>query len=152
MPNVRKPEELKLFKRPCLTNDEIPKLPKGYPDMPETLSPDAQLLWKPVCDLIFEIGILTKSCGFAVESLCETIVELRKTRATLRKLKTDTFKRKLREGGYTFSVRPEVLIRNDADRRLRMWLQVFGMTPADLSRVSVKTASKDEDDFDEFLN
>jgi hypothetical protein len=41
--------------------------------------------------------------------------------------------------------RPELAVIADADRRLLMWCQRFGMSPADRARVSV-TEKKDEDD------
>jgi P27 family predicted phage terminase small subunit len=149
----RTPTALKLIRgtaQPCRTNPREPRSLKGKPKPPEHLSERARTAWDSVTGLLADMNVLSKADGLALECLCESYAEMLWARERIRQYKSPTYRQVSRketgekdlDGKPVYEERimiravPEVGIAADAERRFKSWLAVFGLTPADRSRVS----------------
>lgn len=139
MGRPRTPTHLKLVKgtaQPCRTNKREPKPEKARPSAPAHLSDKARETWGYVSGLVERMGVLTGADGLALEGLCESYAELLAARAALKAHGTLSYETTSATGGMMVRAYPEVAMVADADRRFRMWLSAFGLSPSDRSRVS----------------
>ena len=153
MARPRTPTALKLVRgtaQKCRTNKREPKSLKGKPKPPEHLSDRARATWDYVTGLLADMNVLSKADGLALEGLCESYAEMLAARDRIRLYKSPTYRQVSRkstgetgaDGKPLYEERimiravPEVAIAADAERRFKSWLSVFGLTPADRSRVS----------------
>ena len=160
MPAPRKPTHLKLVAgtaQKCRINAKEPKPPRGVPAAPKHLRPRARAAWASFARLLDEIGVLTKADGVALEMLCGAYCDLLEARDSLARpimSNAEPDATEIAAAGSTTYVsfgqngpmvrkRPEVAMIADADRRVSMWLAKFGLTPADLSRVSSSKSGGD---------
>jgi P27 family predicted phage terminase small subunit len=135
MANPRKPTVLKLVEgtyRPDRANSAEPALHVAAPKPPKHLSARARKAWPAVASLLEGMRVLTAAGAFALEALCECYVELVEARETLRANGGATYV----TGGGMLRPHPAAAHAADADRRLRSWLNEFGLTPAARSKVS----------------
>lgn len=89
--------------------------------------------------MLFDMGVLSLSDGFAVEGLCQAYADWRLAVEFLDEHGTTYIVTKSTPDGSTFEdfkPYPQVAMRNDADKRMRAWLQSCGLTPADRAKVS----------------
>ena len=139
MANPRKPSHLKVVtgtSRPDRANPHEPTPHRTQPRPPRHLSADARKAWRQFADLLDDMGVLTVADAVALESLCECYAEIVRLRAALAARGADTYETMTTTGGLKVQPYPEVAMIGDADRRLRAWLGLFGLTPADRARVS----------------
>ena len=142
----RKPTHLKLVTgtlQNCRANKEEPTPQRGIPTAPAHLSAFAAAAWPHVSKVLDDMGVLSDADAIALEGLCEAYAELRRARAALQQLGSDTYETVGKDGNSMRRAYPEVAMMQDADRRLQSWLSKFGLTPADRSRVSSTKASND---------
>jgi len=160
-----KPTHLKLVTgtaRKGRLNAAEPKPARERPSPPQHLTDRGKAAWAETVLIVDRMGVLTEADPLALESLAEAIGDLRAARASLAKPLTvndgdgETTVAEAGERYYwTFGKsgpmrrqRPEVADIADADRRVAMWLQRFGLTPADRGRVSASTPQKTENPWD----
>lgn len=104
--------------------------------MPEHLTEYAKGAWPGLCDLLHDMGVLTLADAHALERLCECYADLRRAQAELDILGSTTYTTRAVDGTAMYRHYPQVKAISDADRRFRVWLAAFGLTPSDRSRVS----------------
>ena len=151
MARPRKPSILKLIAgtdQPCRTNKAEPKPRRERPSPPVYLSDKAKAAWGAASIILDRMGVLTEADGMALEGLCEAYADLRAARdAIAERGGSLSYTSATRDGGIMHRAYPEVAMLADADRRVSMWLAIFGLTPADRSRVS---GSEKVDDMNPF--
>ncbi len=159
-----KPTELKLVtgnrgNRPLNKNE--PKPPTDIPRMPAHLPPRAKAVWKRLCKLLSDMGVLTLADALALERLCDIyaeIIELRKdidengrTYESIKPLDDidgpDSMVQKL------IKPNPAVGMLADADRRFKGYLTEFGLTPASRSKIQLSNSDgkKKEDSLSKYF-
>lgn len=134
----RKPTHLKLVTgtaQPSRMNPAEPKPRKARPTPPEHLSDRAKTAWGYVSALLERMGVLTEADGLALEGLCECYADRQECRKALRERGSRAYETESVSGSVMHRAYPEVAMIADADRRFRMWLAAFGLSPADRSRV-----------------
>jgi len=143
----RKPTALKLVignRDKRWRNEREPKPPRGRPKPPRHLSSRAREAWEYLSEVLDNMGVLTLADKLALESLCEAVADLRNARDALA-ARGDVTYETVTMTGILHRAYPEVAMVADCDRRVRMWMASFGLTPADRSRVS-SAAKTDEND------
>lgn len=142
MGNPRLPTAIKEQRgtlQPCRTNPDEPKLELSIPDCPEGLSERAARVYPRVARMLYDMRVLTEADAIAVEGLCQAYADWRLAVEFLDEHGTTYIVTKSAPDGSTFEdfkPYPQVAMRNDADKRMRAWLQSCGLTPADRSKVS----------------
>ena len=107
----------------------------GIPLPPEELSPDARISYYQFARVISGMKVLTLADQAALVALAETSVERRRAQEEIDK---HGLFRKTKRGKKSIAMKnPALAILQDADRRLRGWLNEFGLTPASRTRVKV---------------
>jgi P27 family predicted phage terminase small subunit len=96
------------------------------------------------------MGVLTLADKLALESLCEAVADLRNARDALAARGGVTYET-VTMTGVLHRAYPEVAMVADCDRRVRMWMASFGLTPADRSRVSLAAKTDENDPAARFL-
>ena len=149
MARPRKPTALKLLKgtaQKCRLNKNEPKPEVGMPTPPVHLSKRAAKVYGEFAEVLLGMQVLTVADGVALESLAQAYVDHREAAEFLDKMGTTVYVvTRVSPDGVTheeFKPYPQVAQRNDADRRLRGWLQSFGLTASDRSRVSAVVDDK----------
>lgn len=153
MPNVFKPIPLKVIEgtvRKDRLNENEPKLPVIAPPMPRHLTHYAKAFWKQIVPVLLTMGVLTEADSSALEAMCETVSEIRTARETLKRRSNElppgssltSYEIPSRDGTM-FREYPEARQIADADRRLKSWLNEFGLTPAARHRVSASLKPQD---------
>lgn len=127
MAQPRKPTELKRLQgtsRKCRENPAEPTPITGRPEMPQNLTPRARALWPGLCEILEGMRVLTLADRPALHGLAEAYADMIESRDRC----------KNGEPGHSRY--------SDADRRFLAYLRVFGLTPADRSKVSAITEPK----------
>jgi P27 family predicted phage terminase small subunit len=144
----RKPTALKKFlgnpgKRKL--NDKEPAAPKGHPEMPQFLNPEARAEWKRIVPILCNMGVLTVADGKALAAYCSAYSQLVKCEAAIEKYGLILATLDQLTGVAELSVNPAVRIKSDSLRQMKSFLIEFGLTPASRSKLKIN-ASNDEPD------
>lgn len=117
-------------KRPL--NENEPKSLPGEPPMPDFVAQSlpARLVWKELVAVLSQYGVLRKTDGIAIGTLCSNYVLFAQADASVRKhghvivteLDTET-------GVAVLKTNPSVRVRSDALKQLRIGWQAFGLDP-----------------------
>ena len=149
MARPRKPTALKLLKgtaQKCRTNKDEPKPAVGMPEPPDHLSKRAAKVYREFAKVLLGMKVLTVADGVGLESMAQAYVDHREAAEFLDRMGSTVYAvTRSSPDGLThekFKPYPQVAQRNDADKRLRGWLQSFGLTPSDRSRVSAVVGDK----------
>lgn len=122
--------------RRLLTREQNSSTRLEHADPPDHLSSDARELWQDLTSEMTAAGVLAPTDLTALEMLCECYADW----CQAVKLIADNggpITTARGRGGATYPVlHPAVLMKQDADRRLRGWLTDFGGTP--LARMRMK--------------
>jgi P27 family predicted phage terminase small subunit len=137
---ARQPTHLKLVKgtqKPCRVNRKEPR-PALLENLtpPQSLSTRGMNAWRRLAPELRRLGVLTTADTFALQALCECYGEAMTYRAAIKKAGGPTYETHSRTGELMIRARPEVAMLADADRRLRLYLGEFGLTPASRGKVS----------------
>jgi P27 family predicted phage terminase small subunit len=149
----RKPTQLKVIEgtfRQDRSNPREPQPRRKRPPCPPHLSADAKAAWRRYATLLDRLGVLTEADGAALAAFSEASADGKAAREALAARGARTYEAETAAGSVTYRPYPEVAMITDADRRLRTWLQVFGLTPIDRGRIS-KIEDKNEDPAAKFL-
>jgi P27 family predicted phage terminase small subunit len=115
------------------------------PPAPEHLSYAAAEEWRRLAPILVGNGIMSALDTFALERLCDTLVEIQELRAIIAK------------NGHTYGngdllkANPAVAMLSDADRRLLSWLTQFGLTPSSRTKITPLPEAKPVNPIDRFL-
>ncbi|TVP11794.1 phage terminase small subunit P27 family [Shewanella sp. KCT] len=160
-----KPTELKLVtgnagKRPL--NENEPKPSSDIPRMPSHLPPRAKAVWKRLCKLLSDMGVLTLADALALERLCDIyaeIIELQKdiakngrTYESIRPMDDVPGPGAMEQ--YLIKPNPAVGMLADADRRFKSYLVEFGLTPAARTKIQISNGNngkQKKDALDEYF-
>lgn len=143
-----KPTALKLVtgnpgRRRLPKNEPKPK--RVIPSAPEHLSQRAVLAWGAMATKLDRLGVLTEVDGWALEQLCENYAEILELRADIAKngrfQTVDT-----QSGDEMERVRPAQKQLADAERRFRVMMAEFGLTPSSRTRVRGENGDSNETD------
>jgi P27 family predicted phage terminase small subunit len=153
MTRPRKPTALHVIEgtfRKDRANPKEPQPRRKRPSCPPHLSAEAKAAWRQYATLLDRLGVLTEADGAALAALAEASADLKGARAALEARGARTYENVTAAGGVTHRAYPEVAMITDANRRLRTWLQSFGLTPVDRAKVS-RIEEKNEDPAARFL-
>lgn len=132
------PSALKLVKgnpgrRPPRKREPKPK--RVIPSAPEHITERAKLAWEALSTRLDRYGLLTELDALAFEQLCENYAEILQLRADVvahgRTMVVTTTTGDTRE-----AARPSVAMLSDAEKRFRMMMSEFGLTPSARTRVN----------------
>lgn len=118
---------------------------------PSHLSERAKDAWLRIVEHYSHTKVVQITDEIALEQLCEIYADIRELREEIaingrQYVSTD------RTGSQLLKRNPAVAELADTDKRLRMWLVEFGLTPSSRSKFNTDGSSKgDEDPLDEFL-
>lgn len=130
-PRVIKKAEGNRGKRPL--NDKEPPSLRGEPPMPDFVQKDAatRYVWRQLVHVLDEYGVLRKTDGIAIGTLCSNYVLFAQADASVRKhghvIVTEL---DMETGVSVMKVNPSVRVRSDALKQLRAGWQAFGLDPA----------------------
>lgn len=130
-------------KRALNKNEPTPK--RERPEKPKGMTGKAGKAWDEAVEIAYNMGVLTVADGLALRQLCEAIADEREAQRILDAYGSRTYETTTTTGSIKIAAHPAVAMKADADRRLRAWLEQFGMTPASRSRIE-KAADDDEED------
>lgn len=139
----RKPTAMKLAegnrgKRAINKNE--PKALPGEPPMPDFVAKDpaTKLVWQHLVTVLDEYGVLRKTDGIAIGTLCSNYVLFAQADANIKKMghvivtEIDT-----ETGVAVLKTNPSVRVRSDALKQLRAGWQAFGLDPASAAGIQL---------------
>ena len=146
----RKPIPLELHhlkglpgKRPM--PDPLP-VPKGRPECPEHFDADARKDWDHACDLVEQMGILSKADRVAMEMFVDTYARWKRA---CRNADLYGEVQCLDKDKRIFVINPYMKLRNQLWSQLHDLLGDFGLTP--VARTRLKTTGENREDDDPLL-
>jgi len=140
MPNTRKPTRLKVVQgtaRADRTNPKEPKPEIEIPSCPVGLSPSAKAEWRRVAPLLEDQGLLAKVDRAALAAYCELYARWIKSLKMIQE-KSEV----ITTPNGSLQVSPWVSIARSAEKELRTYAGLFGMTPADRGKVNAAPKEK----------
>ncbi|MGH1432630.1 MAG: phage terminase small subunit P27 family [Neptuniibacter sp.] len=146
MSRPKKPTSLHLLKGTARKDRMNPKEPKAKREKPRTpsyLSPTEKTVFKNITEELFQLGIITKADGMALELLCSAYGEYLELTDLLEK-EGRTYEITSTTGDTMRKAHPAVAMRSDAWKRVKSMMAEFGMTPA--TRPYVSSIDPVEDD------
>lgn len=138
-------------KRKLNKNEPVP--PPGPTDPPPWLDGLALEIWGRLAPIVRAMKVLDTSDVDALALLCDVYADYLDARAFVKKHgRTYTVSVQVGTDPETgdpvieqrYRVRPEVVITQEAWKRIRPMMQEFGMTPSARSRVTAKSAADDD--------
>lgn len=139
MARPRKPTHLKVvtgtLEKPVV-NPYEPRPDRGIPPSPPGMTAGAKRAWKRLAPMLDKMGVLTVADSTSLGQLCELIALIGQAQASLNALGSLTYEAVSAGGATLRRPHPEVAIIADADRRLRTYLNDFGLSPAARSKVT----------------
>ncbi len=128
-------------------NGREPQPARKRPRAPAHLSERARKAWRHVVNLLDRMGVLTEADAVAVEMMVEAYAEVVAARTELKTFGSLYYETTNQRGGVMRRAHPAVAVLQDADRRVRSWLAEFGMTASARTRVHVRFAARDIDEY-----
>ena len=154
MPRGRKPKptavkeiEGTFEKNPQRRNEREPVAPDGAPDCPDYLCDLAKIEWWYMCNVLDEMGLLSRADRAALEIYCQTFAQWRE--ACQMVAKEGAVVQMQTKAGIITKRNPFDIIRERNAATCARLLAEFGLTPSSRSRVQVE--KKATDDFSDFL-
>ena|SRR3990167_583067 len=143
----RKPTYLKLIegnRGKRALNKREPKPPRGIPSPPEHVSKSAALAWGIVSVKLDQMGVLTLADSWALEQIAENYAEIMALRKIVKKSRFQTV---ITTNGSKKKVHHPAWVQlSDAEKRFRMMMEQFGLTPASRSKVNAEPPDEGEKD------
>ena len=126
-------------------------LPPSAPKMPSGMCSQAKREWKRIVPLLLDLGTVTQVDGPALHMYCEayaTYIEVTK----LIRLEGLTY---VADGGDATSKmkrpHPALTIQNEAERKMRSFMEAFGMSAGSRSRIKVDRPANTENPVEKFM-
>lgn len=134
-------------KDPQRRNQYEPKAPEGWPERPDWMDGDdvAAHCWQRTCELLDEMGLISKADEHAIEGYCSDYSQWRFLRDECKLGNIADVHQTGRRST------PEVTqLHRYQDRMHKFWTE-YGLTPASRSKLIAKQAGEDEDPMKELL-
>ncbi len=149
MPRPRKPTPLKILdgsnKKNPTPKDE-PIYDPSIPEPPEHLTDYALEEWERISKMLYPLGLLTDADRAAMAGYCQSYGRWRLAEEQLQK--TPGLVIETQSGNLIQN--PLVGIANKAMEHMRKFITLFGLSPADRTRVSVDKQNKTENRFEKY--
>ena len=148
MPFPKKPTPLKILQgtdRADRRNKNEPKPGVSAQEPPEHLSEYAKEEWESMSKKLLPLGLLTELDGAALAGYCQAYGRWRLAEEQLNKTSLVI---KTQSGNIIQN--PLVGIANKSIEHMRKFIGIFGLSPADRSRVSVEKPRQEENRFAKF--
>jgi len=94
--------------------------------------------------MLYDMGVLGQVDVSSLEALCCAYTDFREAHEALAR-DPHYYEVTTKSGDTMIRAHPAFQQKSDADRRLRMWLCEFGMTPASRSRIKANAEKQQED-------
>jgi P27 family predicted phage terminase small subunit len=125
-------------------------LPPSAPKMPSGMCSQAKREWKRIVPLLLDLGTLTQVDGVALHMYCEayaTYIEVTKL---------------IRAEGLTYTSdgegttkmkrpHPALTIQNESERKMRSFMECFGMSAGSRSRIKVDRPANTDNPVEKFM-
>ena len=148
----KKPSHLKLIEgtdRKDRANPNEPKPARKIPPAPSWLDGVGKRAYQDLARTLDKIGVMTEADGFALAMVADAYSQYREAHDGI-KTSGLTYTSLGKEGNEMKRQNPEVGIASDAWRRVMSGLAVFGLTPADRTKVT-SALGNNEDPLEEFF-
>ena len=124
-------------------------LPPSAPKMPSGMRSQAKREWKRVVPLLLDLGTLTQVDGVALQMYCEAYATYTEVTKLIR-LEGLTY---VAEGGDSKMKRPHpaLTIQNEAERKMRSFMECFGMSAGSRSRIKVDRPANTDNPVEKFM-
>lgn len=133
-------------------NKREPKPPRvSAATPPSHMSAGAKKVWPVLAEIVDGMGVLTKADLLALEQVCEAYAMQLSARKTLKTFGSDYYELKTKNGEVFIRLHPAVNVVADCDRRIRGWLNEFGMTPSARTRLKTEVEGSEEDPAAKYL-
>ena len=125
-------------------------LPPSAPKMPSGMCSQAKREWKRIVPLLLDLGTLTQVDGVALHMYCEayaTYIEVTK----LIRAEGLTY---VADGAGSSNMKrphPALTIQNEAERKMRSFMEAFGMSAGSRSRIKVDRPSNVANPVEKFM-
>ncbi len=120
---------------------QCPKMPTGLPDA-------AQAEWRRVAKRLWQMGLLTELDRLTLAIYCQLVARYDRYNSIL-DAEGDTF---ITDGGM-IRARPEVAMRDNALKEIRMFIKEFGFSPNARARMTLPEPQQNElDEFEALLD
>ena len=144
--NGRKPTAQKLAegnrgKRPL--NLREPKALPGEPEMPSGMTGQAKAVWPEVVAILKANDVLFKTDGLAIMTLCSNLVLFWQADRAVQEFGSVCEQLDEATGVSIQLMNPSVRVRSDAEKKLRVCWQLFGLDPASRAGVQVDPSQRD---------
>lgn len=125
-------------------NAKEPPAIAGEPRMPSGMTDQAKAVWPEVVSILKENGVLFKTDGIAIATLCSNLVLFWQSDRAVQKYGS-LLVQDLDEGTGvgTLKINSAVRVRSDAEKKLRASWQAFGLDPS--SRAGIHLPEKTSD-------
>lgn len=131
-------------------NRKEPKPRRVIPSPPATLSEAALVVWGRLTAVLDRMAVITEADAGALESLAETIVEVRDLRAQIAE-HGRSYESQTEGGGTIWRPYPWVAQLSDAEKRKAGIEARFGLSPSDRSRIEVERDDSDSDPAEKYF-
>jgi len=131
----KKPTKLKVLKgtaRPCRMNPGEPDPEPGIPEPPEHLTEYALVEWKRMCEVLYNLGLLSEIDRAVLAGYCQVYGRWRKAEEDL--ASSNTLIIKTKDGNIIQN--PLLGVANTALKLMHKCAIEFGLTPAARARVT----------------
>lgn len=145
MPTALKIQNGNPGKRPLNANEPRPRL--ATPKCPAWLDAEAKRKWRQLARELSALGLLTAIDGDTLAAYCQAWAEFKLATETLAK-EGRTFRT---VSGY-LAPHPAVAQQRSAWQAVRAFAALFGLDPADRSRINAPALSHPQDDLNQLLD
>jgi P27 family predicted phage terminase small subunit len=128
-----------------------PKAPRGIPAPFSHLSDDVKNAWLEIGRVLNLTRVITHAHGHALEQMAEELVEIREHRRELKKNRSRYQTIRTTNGSKKQIMHPAQFALSDAEKRFRVMLEEFGMTPSAATRVTAQPTEKPDPATAEFF-
>ncbi len=133
-------------------NELEPEAPKGVPEMPKFLTPEARAEWKRIVPILSAMNVLTVADGKALAAYCSSYAQLVLAEAAIAKFGIINVTLDQLTGVAELKVNPVVRIKSDALRQMKSFLLEFGLTPASRSKLKINANTDQADALDSLFD
>jgi P27 family predicted phage terminase small subunit len=126
-----------------------PEPPRGRPTCPSWLSKPAKREWARLVKHLDRLGLITLVDGAALSCMCQAVAEHEE--ATREIEKSGRWYSSVTEGGVIIRPHPAVAMQRSAWKAIKDFCSLFGLDPADRSRLAINETAAPEDELESVL-
>jgi len=113
-----------------------PRVERGIPDPPESLSPAARTKWDELAPRLHAMGVLSKDDAHALQLGCEAFADWQQARKALDDAGSLTYVTVNQQGGEMLHARPEIQVRAESWKRFLSFLDRYGLTASSRAKIA----------------